>query len=111
MRKPRLNYDNILALAKVHKPNIIVAGASAYPEQLTLKSSRLLYGSWRISYGDMAHIAGLVAGGQHMSRALCSVVTTTTHKTLRTSWRTYPTNDEELARDQQGYIPGYTGGP
>ena len=80
----RLNYDNILALAKVHKPKMIVAGASAYPRAIDFeKLSAIAKEVGAYLMVDMAHIAGLVAGGQHMSPVpYADVVTTTTHKTV-----------------------------
>lgn len=111
----RLNYDNILALAKEHKPRMIVAGASAYPRAIDFeKLSAIAKEVGAYLMVDMAHIAGLVAGGQHMSPVpYADVVTTTTHKTLRgPRGGLILTNDEELAKKiNKAIFPGIQGGP
>ena len=111
----RLNYDNILALAKEHKPKMIVAGASAYPRAIDFeKLSAIAKEVGAYLMVDMAHIAGLVAGGQHMSPVpYADVVTTTTHKTLRgPRGGLILTNDEELAKKiNKAIFPGIQGGP
>ena len=111
----RLNYDNILALAKEHKPKMIVAGASAYPRAIDFeKLSAIAKKVGAYLMVDMAHIAGLVAGGQHMSPVpYADVVTTTTHKTLRgPRGGLILTNDEELAKKiNKAIFPGIQGGP
>ena len=80
-----IDYDNILELAKKHKPKLIIAGASAYPRIIDFKKFREIadkVGAYLMV--DMAHIAGLVATGLHPSPfPYADVVTTTTHKTLR----------------------------
>ena len=110
-----LNYDNILALAKEHKPKMIVAGASAYPRAIDFeKLSAIAKEVGAYLMVDMAHIAGLVAGGQHMSPVpYADVVTTTTHKTLRgPRGGLILTNDEELAKKiNKAIFPGIQGGP
>ena len=111
----RLNYDNILALAKENKPKMIVAGASAYPRAIDFEKLLAIakeVGAYLMV--DMAHIAGLVAGGQHMSPVpYADVVTTTTHKTLRgPRGGLILTNDEELAKKiNKAIFPGIQGGP
>ena len=111
----RLNYDNILALAKENKPKMIVAGASAYPRAIDFeKLSAIAKEVGAYLMVDMAHIAGLVAGGQHMSPVpYADVVTTTTHKTLRgPRGGLILTNDEELAKKiNKAIFPGIQGGP
>ena len=111
----RLNYDNILALAKENKPKMIVAGASAYPRAIDFeKLSAIAKEVGACLMVDMAHIAGLVAGGQHMSPVpYADVVTTTTHKTLRgPRGGLILTNDEELAKKiNKAIFPGIQGGP
>lgn len=111
----RLNYDNILALAMEHKPKMIVAGASAYPRAIDFeKLSAIAKEVGAYLMVDMAHIAGLVAGGQHMSPVpYADVVTTTTHKTLRgPRGGLILTNDEELAKKiNKAIFPGIQGGP
>ncbi|MBR6201104.1 MAG: serine hydroxymethyltransferase [Spirochaetales bacterium] len=81
----RIDYDELMRLAKEHKPKIIVAGASAYPRIIDFKKFREVadaVGAFLMT--DMAHIAGLVAAGLHPSPVPYSdFVTTTTHKTLR----------------------------
>ena len=80
-----IDYDNVLKIAKECKPKLIVAGASAYARIIDFKKFREIadeVGAYLMV--DMAHIAGLVAGGQHPSPIpYADVVTTTTHKTLR----------------------------
>lgn len=80
-----LDYDKILDLAKRHKPKMILAGASAYPRKIDFKKFRLIcdkVGAYL--FVDMAHIAGLVAAGIHMSPVpYAEFVSSTTHKTLR----------------------------
>lgn len=80
-----IDYDNVMKLAKENKPKLIVAGASAYPREIDFSKFREIadeVGAYLMV--DMAHIAGLVAAGLHMSPIpYADVVTTTTHKTLR----------------------------
>lgn len=80
-----IDYDEVLRIAKEAKPKLIVAGASAYPREIDFKKFREIadeVGAYLMV--DMAHIAGLVATGLHMSPIpYADVVTTTTHKTLR----------------------------
>jgi glycine hydroxymethyltransferase len=81
----RIDFDQVAQLAREHKPKMIVAGASAYPRAIDFAKFRQIaddVGAW--FFVDMAHIAGLVAGGQHDSPVpYADFVTTTTHKTLR----------------------------
>ena len=80
-----IDYDQVLEVAKANKPKLIVAGASAYPRKIDFKKFREIadeVGAYLMV--DMAHIAGLVATGRHMSPIpYAHVTTTTTHKTLR----------------------------
>ena len=80
-----LNYDEIRALAKQHKPKMIIAGASAYPRAIDFKKFREIADEvGAVLFVDMAHIAGLVAAGVHPSPIpYADIVTSTTHKTLR----------------------------
>ena len=80
-----LNYEEIRALAKQHKPKMIIAGASAYPRVIDFKKFREIADEvGAILFVDMAHIAGLVAAGVHPSPVpYADIVTSTTHKTLR----------------------------
>jgi len=81
----RINYDEVMELAKKHRPKLIVAGASAYPRVIDFKKFREIadeVGAYLMV--DMAHIAGLVAAGLHPNPVVyADAVTTTTHKTLR----------------------------
>ncbi len=81
----KINYDDLLGIAKKEKPGIIIAGYSAYPRKINFKKMREIadaVGAYLLV--DMAHISGLVAGGQHVSPfRYADIVTTTTHKTLR----------------------------
>ena len=80
-----IDYDNVLSLAKECKPKMIIAGASAYARAIDFKRFREIADEvGAVLMVDMAHIAGLVAGGQHESPVpYADIVTTTTHKTLR----------------------------
>jgi len=80
-----LDYDEILALAKEHRPKMIIAGASAYPRVIDFKKFREIADEvGAVLFVDMAHIAGLVAAGVHPSPVpYADIVTSTTHKTLR----------------------------
>ena len=80
-----IDYDNVLSIAKECKPKMIIAGASAYARKLDFKKFREIADEvGAVLMVDMAHIAGLVAGDQHMSPVpYADIVTTTTHKTLR----------------------------
>ena len=81
----RIDYDNVLAIAKEARPKLIVAGASAYAREIDFKKMREIADEvGAILMVDMAHIAGLVAAGYHMSPIpYAHITTTTTHKTLR----------------------------
>ncbi len=109
-----IDYDEVRALALKHEPKLIVAGASAYPRVIDFKKLREIadeVGS--LLMVDMAHIAGLVAAGEHPSPVpYADVVTTTTHKTLRG-----PRGGMILCREQyakaidKAIFPGTQGGP
>ncbi|MBR6402305.1 MAG: serine hydroxymethyltransferase [Eubacterium sp.] len=81
----RIDYDNVLTIAKEARPKLIVAGASAYAREIDFKKMREIADEvGAILMVDMAHIAGLVAAGYHMSPIpYAHITTTTTHKTLR----------------------------
>ncbi|AII44819.1 serine hydroxymethyltransferase [Synechococcus sp. KORDI-49] len=111
----RLDMDAIRALAREHKPKLIVCGYSAYPRTIDFAAFRSIadeVGAYLLA--DMAHIAGLVAAGVHPSPVPhCDVVTTTTHKTLRG-----PRGGLILCRDAEfakkfdkAVFPGSQGGP
>ena len=101
-----LDYDQVERLAVEHKPKLILAGASAYAREIDFKKFREIadkVGAYLMV--DMAHIAGLVAAGEHMSPIpYADVVTTTTHKTLRG-----PRGGMILA--SKAIFPGTQGGP
>ncbi len=110
-----IDYDKVQALADEHKPKLIVAGASAYPRVIDFeKLSTIAKSVGAYLMVDMAHIAGLVAGGQHPSPVpYADVVTTTTHKTLRgPRGGLILCNDEEIAKQlNKAVFPGTQGGP
>lgn len=110
-----LDYEELERLAKEHKPKLIVAGASAYPRVIDFERiSDIAKSTGALFMVDMAHIAGLVAGGQHPSPIpYADVVTTTTHKTLRgPRGGMILTNNEELAKKfNKAIFPGTQGGP
>lgn len=110
-----LNYEQVEALAKEHKPQMIIAGGSAIPRQIDFARMREIadmVGAYL--HVDMAHFAGLVAAGEHPSPfPHAHVATTTTHKTLRgPRGGMILTNDEALAKKFNSAIfPGIQGGP
>ena len=110
-----IDYDDLASKVAEVKPKLIVAGASAYPRAIAFDKLRdIAHDNGAILMVDMAHIAGLVAGGQHMSPIeYADVVTTTTHKTLRgPRGGLILTNDEELAKKfNKAIFPGIQGGP
>ena len=111
----RIDYDQVEALAKEHQPKLIIAGGSAIPRQIDFARFRAIadmVGAFLLV--DMAHFAGLVAGGNHPSPfPHAHVATTTTHKTLRgPRGGMILTNDETLAKKINSAIfPGIQGGP
>lgn len=111
----RLNYDQIQATAKEVQPKMIIAGYSAYPRTLDFARFREIADSvGALLMVDMAHFAGLVAGGVHASPfPYADYVTTTTHKTLRgPRGGMILTNKEDLAKKMNSKIfPGIQGGP
>ncbi|MBN1869112.1 MAG: serine hydroxymethyltransferase [Candidatus Omnitrophica bacterium] len=109
-----LDYDEIEALAKEHKPKMIVAGASAYSRTIDFKRFReICDGVGAYLFVDMAHIAGLVAAGIHPSPVpYAEFVTTTTHKTLRGPRSGMILCREEFAKKiNSAVFPGTQGGP
>lgn len=111
----RIDYDALYKQANKVKPKLIVAGASAYPRAIDFeKLSSIARGVGAYLMVDMAHIAGLVAGGVHQSPVpYADIVTTTTHKTLRgPRGGLILTNNEYLAKKINSAIfPGTQGGP
>ena len=111
----KLNYDEIEKLVLKEKPKMIIAGSSAYAGSIDFKRFREIadkVGAYL--FVDMAHIAGLVAGGVHQNPILyADVVTTTTHKTLRgPRGGLILTNNEEIIKKINKVIfPGIQGGP
>ncbi|MBI1201767.1 MAG: aminotransferase class I/II-fold pyridoxal phosphate-dependent enzyme [Rhodopseudomonas sp.] len=111
----RIDMDEVEKLAREHKPKLIIAGGSAYPRIIDFKRFREIcdeVGAYLMV--DMAHFAGLVAGGAHPSPfPHAHVVTTTTHKTLRgPRGGVILTNDEALAKKiNSAVFPGMQGGP
>ena len=110
-----IDYDKLEAQAKEVKPKMIVAGASAYPRIIDFKRlSEIAHSVGAYLMVDMAHIAGLVAAGEHPSPVpYADVVTTTTHKTLRgPRGGLILCNDEEIAKKiNKAIFPGIQGGP
>ncbi|MFP6699586.1 MAG: serine hydroxymethyltransferase [Alphaproteobacteria bacterium] len=115
LQDARVDFDEVARLAKEHKPKLIVAGGSAYPRQLDFAAFRRIADDVRAKLMvDMAHFAGLVAGGSHPSPlSHAHVVTTTTHKTLRGArGGMVLTNDEALGKKVNSAVfPGLQGGP
>ncbi|PKQ00478.1 MAG: serine hydroxymethyltransferase [Alphaproteobacteria bacterium HGW-Alphaproteobacteria-13] len=110
-----VDFDQVEALAKEHRPALIIAGGSAYPRTLDFARFRAIADDvGALLMVDMAHFAGLVAGGAHPSPLPhAHVVTTTTHKTLRgPRGGMILTNDEAIAkRVNSAVFPGLQGGP
>ncbi len=111
----RIDMEAYERLAREHKPKLIVAGASAYPRTIDFeKMAAIAHEVGAYFMVDMAHIAGLVAAGEHPSPVpFADVVTTTTHKTLRgPRGGLILTNNEELAKKiNKAIFPGIQGGP
>jgi len=111
----RIDYDEVEKLAREVKPKVIIAGGSAYPRVIDFARFRKIAdGAGAIFMVDMAHFAGLVAGGAHPSPfPHAHVVTATTHKTLRgPRGGLVLTNDEDLAKKiNSAVFPGLQGGP
>ena len=109
-----IDYDEVLRLAKENKPKLIVAGASAYPRVIDFKTLRAIADEvGAMLMVDMAHIAGLVAAGEHPSPVpYADFVTTTTHKTLRGPRGGMILCREEYAKAiDKAIFPGTQGGP
>ncbi len=110
-----IDFDQVEALAKEHKPQLIIAGGSAYPRQIDFSKFRAIadeVGAYFLV--DMAHFSGLVAGKAHPNPLdHCHVATTTTHKTLRgPRGGMVLTNDADIAKKVNSAVfPGIQGGP
>ena len=110
----RIDYDQVRDMARKHNPKLIIAGASAYPRAIDFKTfADIAHEVGAVFMVDMAHIAGLVAGGAHMSPVpYADIVTTTTHKTLRGPRGGLIMGKEEYAKKiNSAVFPGTQGGP
>lgn len=109
-----IDYDEVESLVRRHQPKLVVCGASAYPRKIDFKAfAEIAHRHGALLMADMAHIAGLVAAGEHENPVpYADVVTTTTHKTLRG-----PRGGVILAKEEFGkklnsaLFPGMQGGP
>ncbi len=109
-----IDYDQIRDMARKCQPKLIIAGASAYPRAIDFKLfADIAHEVGAVFMVDMAHIAGLVAGGAHMSPVpYADIVTTTTHKTLRGPRGGLILGKEEYAKKiNSAVFPGTQGGP
>ena len=110
----RIDYDDVAAKAREHKPSVIVAGASAYPRAIDFARFRAIANEVGAKLVvDMAHIAGLVAAGLHQSPVPhAHITTTTTHKTLRGPRGGMILSTEDMGKTLNSQIfPGIQGGP
>ncbi len=111
----RIDFDEVAQLAEQHRPKLIIAGGSAYPRFIDFKRFREIADSVGAYFMvDMAHFAGLVAGGVHPNPLdHAHIVTTTTHKTLRgPRGGMILSNDEDLGKKiNSAVFPGLQGGP
>jgi glycine hydroxymethyltransferase len=110
----RIDFDQLAALAREHKPKMIVAGASAYPREIPHdRFAEIARDCGAMLFVDMAHYAGLVAAGLHNSPVpVADFVTTTTHKTLRGPRAGLTMCREQYAKDlDRSVFPGIQGGP
>jgi glycine hydroxymethyltransferase len=110
----RIDFDQVAALAREHRPKLVVAGASAYSRVIDFgKFAEICREVNALFLVDMAHIAGLVAGGQHPSPVPCAeFVTSTTHKTLRGPRSGFVLCKKDwAAKVNQAVFPGMQGGP
>ncbi len=111
----RIDFDEVESLAREHRPQLIIAGGSAYPREIDCARFRQIADEVGAFFMvDMAHFAGLVAGGVHPSPLPhADVVTTTTHKTLRGSrgGMILSNNDDLGKKINSAIFPGLQGGP
>jgi glycine hydroxymethyltransferase len=111
----RIDYDELASIAREFKPKLITSGASAYPRIIDFARMRAIADEvGALLMADIAHIAGLVAAGEHPSPfPHAQIVTTTTHKTLRgPRGGLILTNDDDLAKKiDSAVFPGIQGGP
>lgn len=111
-----IDYDEVLAIAREVQPKLIICGASAYPRSIDFEKFRNIADEvGAVLLADIAHIAGLVAGGVHMSPIpYAHVTTSTTHKTLRGPRGGMILSDNETAtryKLNKAVFPGLQGGP
>ena len=109
-----IDYDQVRDMARKNQPKLLIAGASAYPRAIDFKTfADIAHEVGALLMVDMAHIAGLVAGGAHESPVpYADIVTTTTHKTLRGPRGGLILAKEEYARKLNSAVfPGTQGGP
>ena len=109
-----IDYEEVARLTEIHKPKLVVAGASAYPRTIDFKKfADIAHSNGALFMVDIAHISGLVAGGAHMSPVpYADIVTTTTHKTLRGPRGGIIMAKEELGKKiNSAVFPGTQGGP
>ena len=111
-----IDYDHVLQIAKENQPKIIIAGASAYPRAIDFKAFRDIADQvGAVLLADIAHIAGLVAAGEHMSPIpYAHVTTSTTHKTLRGPRGGMIMSSSDVATElklNKAIFPGLQGGP
>ena len=110
----RIDYDAMAAAARQHRPKVIVVGATAYPRHYDFaRAAEIAADVDATLMVDMAHFAGLVAGGVHPSPVpYAPIVTTTTHKTLRGPRSALILTNDDLAREiDRAVFPGTSGGP
>ncbi len=110
----RLDYDQVSSLAKSFKPKLIIAGASSYPRIIDFEFfKRIADETGAYLMADVAHIAGLIAAGQHPSPVpFADFITSTTHKTLRGPRGGFILAKKKYERDiNAGVFPGIQGGP
>ncbi len=110
----RIDFDQVVALAREHKPRLIVAGASAYPRAIDFARFAEIAAEVKALFMvDMAHVAGLVAGGQHGNPVeFADFVTSTTHKTLRGPRGGFVLCKQEWGQKiNSAVFPGLQGGP
>ena len=109
-----IDYDQVEALAKEHRPKLIITGATAYPRVIDFERfGKIAEEVGAVLMVDMAHIAGLIAAGEHPNPVPhAGIVTSTTHKTLRGPRGGFILSTSELARDiDRGVFPNEQGGP
>jgi glycine hydroxymethyltransferase len=110
----RIDFDQVAALAREHRPKVVVAGASAYPRTIDFARFKEICAEvGAVFIVDMAHIAGLVAGEQHPNPVLwADILTSTTHKTLRGPRSGFILCRKDwAAKINQAVFPGMQGGP